>query len=44
MEQAEGPALPISDRGDVALPVHPYEIVTVRADYAKDHAAAAAGK
>jgi alpha-mannosidase len=38
MEQVEGPALAISKDGDVAVPVHPYEIISVQANYTKDHA------
>jgi len=34
MEQPEGSALPIEGGITIHVPVHPYEIVTVAADYA----------
>jgi alpha-mannosidase len=34
MEQPEGSALPIDGGNTIHVPVHPYEIVTVAADYA----------
>jgi alpha-mannosidase len=33
MEQPEGPALPITRTNQVTVPVHPFEIVSVRVDY-----------
>ena len=35
MEQPEGPALAVTNGDSVEVPVHPYEIVTIRADYPK---------
>jgi alpha-mannosidase len=43
MEKVEGMALPISAQGEVAVPVNPYEIVSVRADYPKDNTPTKAG-
>ena len=33
MEKPEGPLLPISDSGEITVPVHPYEILSVRINY-----------
>ena len=37
MEQPQGPALQVTNGDSVEVPVHPYEIVTVRADYPQSH-------
>ena len=33
MEQPEEKSLPITSAGQIAVPVHPYQIVSVRVDY-----------
>jgi alpha-mannosidase len=33
MEKPEGDALPVIHGNEIAVPIHPYEILTVRADY-----------
>jgi hypothetical protein len=36
MEHEEGAVLPVSPDSSVSIPVHPYEIVTVRVEYPKN--------
>ena len=42
MEQPQGSPLPLSRDGRVTVPVHPFEIVSVRVDYPRPAPAAAA--
>ena len=37
MEQPQGPALAITANNEIAVPVHPYEIVSLRVDYPGNH-------
>jgi alpha-mannosidase len=35
MEQPKGSSLPITEGSEIVVPIHPYEILSVRVDYAQ---------